>query len=370
MSDNLQLENLLKKLINRKLSEDELYVLSEEFKSDMIFEELDRYFLKIWDQSSKESNVPDPEKMLDQLHRKLSVDNAKPGSGKLLFKSGVYLKYAAVFVIAFGLSWTISTWYGKRSVSSGKLSAGHNEITVSYGSKSKIRLPDGSVVNLNSGSKLIYPSVFTGKNRNVNLEGEAYFNIQADSARPFFVHTSDIIIKALGTAFNVKSYPDANTIETTLVSGSLEITERKSLLSGLPGTGKHLLLSPNQKAVFIKDIDSLTVKEKDELHIIPGQFKIPKISLVERIDPQPVTAWKDNKLIFNNERFEDLAVVLERWYNIKINIKSRELKNERFTGIFENETTEQVLNALKIAEPFEYTMDKNNIVIFNKRDNP
>lgn len=370
MSDNLQLENLLEKLINKKLSEDELYTLSGEFKTDMASENLDRYFLRIWDQSSKESTGPDPEKMLGQLHRIISVDNAKSGSGKSPYKFGVYLKYAAIFVIAFALSWFLSMRYNKQTLPLSRLSAGHNEIIVSYGSKSKIKLPDGSVVNLNSGSKLIYPSLFTDKTRSVNLEGEAYFDIQADSERPFYVHTSDITIKALGTAFNVKSYPESNTIETTLVSGSLEITEKKSLLSGIPGMSKRLLLSPNQKAVFIKDIDSLTIREKDELHIVSGQFKIPKISLVEKIDPQPVTAWKDNKLIFNNERFEDLAVVLERWYDIKINIKSRELKNERFTGIFENETTEQVLNALKIAEPFDYTMDKNNIFIYNKKENP
>jgi ferric-dicitrate binding protein FerR (iron transport regulator) len=280
------------------------------------------------------------------------------------------LKYAAVFVIAFAVSWFLNNQFKKQILTRSTNYKDNCEVAVSLGSKSKIRLPDGSVVNLNSGSKLIYPSFFSNKNRQVNLEGEAYFVVNADSLRPFYVHTSDITIKVIGTSFNVKSYPESNTIETTLVSGSLEISDKAIINPDNRNFNKHLILKPNQKAVYIKDLNRLTIDDRKELKLEANQMKVPRLSIQDKIDTQSLTAWKDNKLIFNNEKFEDLAVKLERWYNVKIIIKSRELKKERFTGTFENETTEQVLNALKIAEPFEYTMDKNNIVIYDKRGNP
>lgn len=359
--DTKQTESLFEKLANRKLNGEELKKSAVYFQERKPSVDVDKYFLRIWDGCHKYNTDLQSEVLLNQIQQRLNIS---PDDTTLKMVSSRYLdlfKYAAIFIIAFALSWFLNDQFRD----SGMIDAGNHEVAVPLGSKSKIKLHDGSVVNLNSGSKLTYPAIFNEKNRQVSLEGEAYFEVKADSSRPFYVNTSDITIKVIGTSFNVKSYPESNTIETTLVSGSLEISDKAFLGRNLMNSNKSLILSPNQKAVYVKDIDRLTLDDRKELKLETGRIKIPKLSMQNKIDTQSLTAWKDNKLIFNNEKFEDLAVKLERWYDVKITIKSLEFRKERFTGTFEDETTEQVLNALMIAEPFEYIIDKNEITIFD-----
>ncbi len=370
MKDYLFIEKLIARLRNKSVSPNDLKELSKEFEQDKPSENINRYLLNIWDTSPKFPSDLDQDRMLSLLHQKLELDekstNRSGGNSLFVRKATIsILKYAAVFILAFSIAWMFKSGKHKGQISASTDYPGMNEIMVSYGSKSKILLPDGSIVNLNSGSKLIYPAVFSDKAREVFLDGEAHFNVKANSAHPFFVNTSDISIRVLGTVFNVKSYPESNTIVTTLVSGSLEIKDIKNSLLSMKKTNP-VVLKPNQKAVFIKDINKLTVTDKEELKSINVSALSKQISLQENVDTHILTAWKDNLLIFDNEYFESLAIKLERWYNVTIEIKSPDLKQERFTGKFENETIEQVLNALKIAEPFDYTIIKNHIEIYRK----
>ncbi len=358
-------ERLLDKLANRKLSKDEINELTALFEETTPSDKMDKYFLSIWDKCHKYNTDLNSEVLLQNIHKKLNIIPDNNTKTKVSLRPPNLLKYAAIFTIAFILSWLVNNQFKRQSKTTGIVDTGIHEIMVSLGSKSKVKLPDGSIVNLNSGSKLAYPAFFSDKNRQVNLEGEGYFEVNADSSRPFFVHTSDITIKVIGTSFNVKSYPESNTIETTLVSGSLEISDKAVGGRGIKELNNNLILKPNQKAVYIKNIDKLTLDDRKELKFESSQMKTPKLSLQDKIDIQPLTAWKDNKLIFKNEKFEDLAIKLERWYDVKIIIKAPELRKERFTGTFENETTEQVLNALMIAEPFKFTINKNEITIFD-----
>ena len=363
----MQTESLFEKLVNWKLSGEELERFADHFQENTPTDEVDRYFLRIWDECRKYNADLQAEVLLNRIQKKLNINRDNTTSKKKSTRFLSLLKYAAVFIVAFAVSWFLHSQFKKQIITGRSNDTSNHEVAVSLGSKSKITLPDGSVINLNSGSKLTYPSFFTDKNRQVNLEGEAYFEVSADSLRPFYVNTSDITIKVIGTSFNVKSYPESNTIETTLVSGSLEVSDKTIISRSMLNLNKHLVLKPNQKAVYIKDLDRLTLDDRIELKLETDRMKGPELSIQDQVDTQPLTAWKDNKLIFNNERFEDLAIKLERWYNVKITIKARELRKERFTGTFENETTEQVLNALKIAEPFGYTMNKNEIIIFDSK---
>jgi transmembrane sensor len=359
--DTMQTESLLAKLANRKLNREELKKLEAYFQERTPSADTDKYFLRIWDGCHKYNSDLQSEVLLNNIRQRINIS---PQDSTLKKVSSWYLsllKYAAVFIAAFTLSWFLNN----QLRNDGMTDAGNHEVMVSLGSKSKIKLPDGSVVNLNSGSRLTYPAFLNEKIRQVSLEGEAYFEVTTDTSRPFYVNTSDITIKVIGTSFNVKSYPESNTIETTLVSGSLEISDKAFFRHRVLNINKPVVLKPNQKAIYIKDMDRLTLEDRKELKLEVGRSKTPKLALQDQIDPQPLTAWKDNKLIFNNEKFEDLAVKIERWYDVKITIKSLKLRKERFTGTFENETTEQVLNALMIAEPFEYIVDKNEITIFD-----
>ncbi len=363
--NHMQIERLLDKLADKKLSEKEIKKLVALFQERTPSDDLDKYFLRIWDGCHKYNADLKSDVLLQDLQKRLDLSPGTGHSRKVSALLPSLLKYAAIFIIAFILSWLLNSQF-KRQPGTGEANmTGVHEVAVSLGSKSKIKLADGSVVNLNSGSKLTCPHLFNEKIRQVSLEGEAYFEVKADSTKPFYVNTSDVTIKVLGTSFNVKSYPESNTIETTLVSGKLEISDRSIVRRSLTRFNKPVVLMPNQKAVYIKDVNRLTLDDRNELKFESSQMKTPKLSLQDQIDIHPITAWKDNKLIFSNEKFEDLAIKLERWYDVKIIIKAPELRKERFTGTFENETTEQVLNALMMAEPFKYTMNKNEIIISN-----
>jgi len=224
-----------------------------------------------------------------------------------------------------------------------------NEVSVLYGSKSKITLPDGSTVHLNSGSVLSYPAQFATDNRKVSIKGEAYFDVKKDPNHPFLVRTNGVTVRVLGTKFNVKSYPDEKTVETTLVTGKVELYANNQEIND---KNRLMVLAPNQQAVF-----EVQKGKKDSI-----------ISMVhnQNVNVNPIISWKDNRLMFRDEKFADLAQKLERWYNVDIQINDFKLQNTSFSGVFVKETVEQSLNALKLATPFKYRMEKNQIIILRK----
>jgi ferric-dicitrate binding protein FerR (iron transport regulator) len=276
-----------------------------------------------------------------------------------------FIKYAAVIIFSVGLTWFAKDFYiySKHEPLANSLSEAHSEISVSYGSKSKLILPDGSLVYLNSGSTIRYPARFDHSTRNVYLDGEAFFDVKKDPLNPFYVETRDITIKVLGTKFNIKSYCDENTIETTLVTGSIELFSNRNIISNKKPL---IVLKPKQQAIFEKQTGEISISDQTEN---PGKTTIkPVRSLLvqSKIDVNPVIAWKDNRLIFREENFADLSRKLERWYDVEIKIQDEELARASFSGVFVNETIEQALNALKIATPFQYQMNKNNIIILKQ----
>ncbi|NWJ50426.1 MAG: FecR family protein [Bacteroidetes bacterium] len=247
---------------------------------------------------------------------------------------------------------------------------------VGKGQKSKVFLPDGTEVWLNSESTLTYATDFGNATRDVKLIGEAYFKVHKDKRHQFIVHIANVDIKVFGTEFNVKSYSDENTIETTLVTGSLSIQKISSNENTTP-----LFLKPNQRAVIYKS-DSIAETKEVESKSTPINQKVitqPSVSRIATITPENVflyaetnlekqIAWKDQKLIFKDETFESVSHMLERWYDIKIVFESPEVQKYRFRGIFENETIEQALNAMRYTTPFEYTVDHRTIHIKARND--
>ncbi len=238
-----------------------------------------------------------------------------------------------------------------------------NEINIGSGSRTRVQLPDGSQVWINSVSKLTYGNSFKGSTREVFLEGEAYFDVVKDAAHPFIVHTSGIDIKVLGTAFNVKAYAKEPTIEATLIHGSIEVLNKEQ-----PDAPK-IMLKPHEKLVYNKYQETA---EKKDGAIVPQPLldaASVKISpLTKNIADTAITeiAWVYNKLSFEEERFEDLATRMERWYNLKINFETDRLKNYRISGSFVNETAEEALNELQFLVPFRYIIKDNEVRIMKK----
>lgn len=264
----------------------------------------------------------------------------------------------AIAAILIGL--VLSFQFGVPGLDTNPQGFKYNEIVAKRGTKSKLILPDGSQVWLNSESKLSYGALFNDSIREVTLEGEAYFDIVKDKNRPFIVKTSAISIRVLGTAFNVKSYKQDPTIEATLVRGLIEVQKNNE-----PSASK-IILRPNEKLVYNKPealianqhagLSSNNIKEAQLISISTLPKYIPDSSRVE-------TSWVYGRLIFDGDTFSELTEKMERWYNIKITIKNRRLANNRFGGVFENENVEEALKALQLITMFKYTIYENEIVI-------
>ena len=243
-----------------------------------------------------------------------------------------------------------------------------NQISTKNGSKTSLVLPDGTKVWLNSGSQLDYNKSYGNKLREVSLIGEAYFDVVKNPEKPFIIHTSKMDIKVLGTAFNVKCYPGEKTTETSLVRGSIEVT--------LKDRQEKIMLKPNEKLVINND-EYLEVKTREKPITKTGKIivenekpiiSVGHLTLLPEDNTVIETAWVQNRLLFSGESFEDVALKMERWYNVKIEFSNEKLKQERLTGNFEKETVVEALNALELVAAFSYMIKNDKVTILKTHD--
>ena len=227
----------------------------------------------------------------------------------------------------------------------------YNTAETSLGMRSSLILPDGTKVWLNAGSKLSYPVLFSDQFRSVKLSGEAYFEVKKDAKWPFVVHSGNMNVVVLGTTFNCNAYPENNEIQTVLVEGQVTIanestTEVKELQAGELG-------------LFKKDVQQFT-KEKTDL--------------------QKYIAWKSGMLMFRDDRMDLVVEKLERWYNVEIEIKDKEISDYIYTATFIDESLDQVLKMLSLSAPISYTVSqrgkqddetfaKQTVKLFGKKKN-
>lgn len=247
------------------------------------------------------------------------------------------LKIASVIIIALlaGGGWYLTD----RELSSGPLAVYEAQHSI----MEEYILPDGSKVLLNSGSIIEIASDFNDSDRNVYLDGEAFFEIERDTVRPFIVNTeSNLQVKVLGTSFNVKSYKSDQTIETTLVSGKVELLQNTKNLPGIA-------LSPNQKATFDKVEDRINIEEVTTAEII---------------------SWKEGVLIFDNEPIQNVLNSLERWYDVEIKIKDSVISTYTFSGKVKRKTSiEEVLELIEASSPIEYHSDEKRKTFILSKNN-
>jgi len=235
------------------------------------------------------------------------------------------------------------------------------------GSRSFITLSDGSTVWLNSGTKLRYQSNFGKEDRDLFLEGEAYFVVARNPDMPFRVKTSDVCITAIGTAFNVKAYNDEGSIETTLEKGEVRIDALDD--SKLKVESTPVFLKPNQKAVFIKSNKNISVNSSVQQPQVAvnepaGKIKTIPLSIENMADTKLTTSWKDSRWIFKSEKLISLKPILERRYDISIIFRDSVLMSYKFTGTLKEESLEQVLNAICLASPIKYEINHNQVLFF------
>ena len=264
---------------------------------------------------------------------------------------------AAVFALAFFIGRLTARNPEIKSESSVSLS----EIKAPYGSRSEIKLPDGTTVILNAGSFLSYSNEYNHSNRNVTLKGEAYFKVEKNELVPFIVNAGPLSITALGTEFNVKAYDDENSIETTLVTGKVAIAREGSV-----DDSQVIDLNPNQKAIFIRNEKGFVLEDvkgsvKDSIE--PVQTLMTNILIAPQVNVDEVVAWTEGKLILKGESLDRLCVELERKYDVSIVFREEEIKKFRFTGVLLDETLEQVLNVIKLTAPINYSLDGKTVYL-------
>jgi ferric-dicitrate binding protein FerR (iron transport regulator) len=287
-----------------------------------------------------------------------------PKSGKRIVKKMMLATCVAAAVVA-------AAFFYHRSTENNKVVAqipSPSIISTKYGSKTSVTLPDGTKVWINSGSKLTYDNDFGTTAREVNLTGEAFFDVTHNAEKPFIIHTSKMSIRVLGTAFNVRCYDDEEKIETSLIRGRIEVT-----LNNKPD--KKIYLNPADKLILMNDEIVEAPKPSASPSIIhPLQQKTIRLPLPEEISIQHITyqpadssvvetSWVDNRLAFVGDTFEEVAKKMEKWYGVHITITHKKLKQTKLTGAFEDETIEQALKALQITTPFNYINYQNNIII-------
>ena len=210
---------------------------------------------------------------------------------------------AAVFLLAGLFSSVFIYFYSPGPVAHHYVQkTGLQEVSAVFGTRSKFKLPDGTTVNLNSGSKLIFPIEFSGSFRNVTLVGEAFFDVIPNPDKPFIVKTSEINVKVLGTAFNLQANSGSKEITTTLVHGKV-LLEREC--SGV--STQVAELKPLDRAVFHLAEKVIDIKAEEDL--------------------DKFIAWKDGKLVFFNDPLENVSEKLGYWYNVKVKIGNDKLKS-------------------------------------------
>ena len=234
-----------------------------------------------------------------------------------------------------------------------------NTVSTKPGSKSKIQLPDGSQVWLNSDSRITYDENFRGPFREVQITGEAYFDIAKDKDHPFIIHAGAIDVKILGTSLNIRSYTNEKRTEAVLIRGSIEVTLHNS-------PDKKIILQPNDKLV-VQDGRQMVMKETRARQ---RKEAMPVMTLgVAHFEEKDSTVkdilWVKNKLSFDQETLEEVARKIERWYDVKVTITDKRLKHAEYSAVFEDESLRQVLEALRAAGngSFRYSISKREVLI-------
>ena len=364
-------ENLIPGFLKGELTADETRELINWIKSDSTNKRYFDEYCEIW--ITAKSNLKNPgynfQEGFWKFRQKIKAEEETAiGLNKTnLFKT--ITRYAAIFIVAASLSGFLFYYIGKnRFVNNGQ---SFSELIVPMGSRAQLSLSDGTTVTLNAGSSLKYDNRFGISDRVVQLEGEGYFNVAKDSERPFTVKTTYLNVMALGTIFNVKAYSGDKTIETTLVEGSVkieEITDKSKV--------EVTVLKPNQKLTFFKVdstmVDEVTVpEEKSRSNTQPLQVQksigIPRL-VTENVNVEPVISWKENRWIFEKQSLSQIAIELERKFDVQILFESERLKTYRFTGTIIAEPIEQVLEVMSISAPINFKL-KGKVVTLSENKN-
>ena len=310
--------------------------------------EIDEESYHFWSGINPEQNIAgfNGDQMLDRIHHKIKIEEARfmDQTNRTVPLTGYLVRIAATLFIPLLIA-SMLFYFQNISLRNATSWA---EIIAPYGTRTNFSLPDGSTGWLNGGSSLKFQSNFEGRIRDVQLKGEAYFDVVSNKRKPFIVSTRKIKVVATGTSFNVMAYEDQS-MEVTLKSGKVEVVKIKDDLS----LG---VLKPDEALTYFSSQDSV---------------KIQTVNSAEKL------AWIEGKLIFKYEPFREVINKINRFYNVNISMNDKSLDSYIYYGTFQDETLEEVLKLLQYTAPIRYrdlerekredgTFEKRKIEIYYK----
>ena len=310
-----------------------------------------RQFLSAFNVKDKdvfEAKIGNLKKRIDHVidHPEHIPHQPAPPAVRILPKQSrrmLLVKIAASVSIIFLTAFLIYYYYVYSSSRDEQIAASvpMQEQVTPKGKRTVVALADGSQVWLNADSRLEYPENFNDRpNREVYLEGEAFFEITENKKKPFLVNTASITIKALGTTLNVKSYTGDERIETTLVNGTATLESKDRKL-------RQITLAPKQKAIFEKGSG--------------------KLILENQADTEKSIAWKNGLLVFDHQPFSEINEILERWYDVTFHVSDESTMSCRFSAHIDNKTLEEALALLfKNSGAVPYRIEDKEIFITGK----
>lgn len=301
--------------------------------------ENEHYFMQqqeIWFSaiSAKKETIYNKDRAFKQFVNRTANQQPKRKTIRKSFPTSAIWRYAAVSAILCLVSY-FSYWRGEVNIKNG-----FSDIVIEapLGSRTKMSLPDGTVVWLNAGSRMVYSQGFGVENRNIELEGEGYFEVKRNEEVPLFVKTNSLQVKVLGTKFNFRDYPDD-------LEAIVSLSEGKVALNNLLKSENEAYLSPNERVILDK--------MNGNMH-------------VESAKVSNAPEWTNGYLFFDEELLPDIIKELERSYNVKIHIANDSLNSFRFYGNFvhNEQNIKDVLEALSATQKINYTIEDRNITLY------
>jgi len=323
-----RLKYLFSKYVRNSCTKEELEELFSYISQSEDNKVLSEEFLVIWNSIRPEEQLLsiDENQLFKDIERKISVSPIK-------HSRFIWTRAAAILLLVLSAGLFYFYLKGSGSVDKNEITTPVSVNQLTHSSHSLVKLPDGSSVLLNNNSKLDYTK-FTKTNREVLLSGEAYFDIAKDKKHPFVIHTGKLQTTVLGTAFNIRAYPEENDVTVTVTRGKVEVEMENKKLG---------IITPNQQISFNKQNGS---------------------TIQQQVLADSILVWKQNDLVFDNTDFEEAAVIISNRFNVAVTFANERLKNCRFTASFLNENNiDQVLTVLCDVNNAAYEKKNETIII-------
>ena len=324
------MEQLILKYLNKELTSVEERELQSWLEEDSLNRQVFENMVSHWELSDVEINAY-KEKVYDRVMQSSPSPVVEMESSKGWSNA---LKVAAVILLAVGLGFVFNHMENQIQPKSAVVEQVLIEKEALFGQKLTFELPDGTIVKLNSGSKITFPKEFAANHRDVSLMGEAFFDVTKDPNRPFKINTENIDVTVLGTSFNVDAYAENQAAVVAVKTGKVSVASRKG--------SDEVLLYPAQQASWQQDA---------------------KLKKQQIVNEDAIFGWLDQTMMFDDETIDEIVKTLERWYDVKVEITTKLDTKKKFTGKYKNPTLRAVMESLSYAYDFEYELKDKTVII-------